>query len=151
MKEIKKNDRRQNAFGLKHLKIFFNNRTEGYPDPKLNRRVISKIINNNLLTEIIFSQIPQSHRVCYLVACKIYALRCRNVTLASRIQTKWLFYSLIDFFYFLKLSLIFCFLFLYFRHYLILNRFAKTNKIAIEIINMKEKVRSMFYNEFTNW
>lgn len=89
MKEWKKNDRRQHAFGLKHLKIFFQDVIEGFPDPGLNRRVISKIIDNYLLEEICQnSQIPQSHRVGYLVACRVYSIRCRNIWLAGRIQSK---------------------------------------------------------------
>ena len=49
MKEWKKNDRRQHAFGLKHLKNFFQDSIEGFPNPDLNRRVISKIISHYLL------------------------------------------------------------------------------------------------------
>jgi hypothetical protein len=49
MKEWKKNDRKQHAFGLKHLIIFFQDKQEGFPDPTINRKVLFQIINNYLL------------------------------------------------------------------------------------------------------
>lgn len=89
MKDWKRYDRKQHAFGLKHLKKFFQDRDEGYPSPTLNRQVIKEIIYKFLLEEICEnSQIPENHRVGYLIACKVYSLRCRNATLAGRIQSK---------------------------------------------------------------
>ena len=89
MKDWKKHDKKQHAFGLKHLKRFFQDEEDGYPSPILNRRVITSIISQYLLEEICEnSQIPQNHRVGYLTACKVYSLRCRNSSLAGRIQSK---------------------------------------------------------------
>ena len=89
MKEWKKTDKKQHAFGLKHLKRFFQDQEDGYPDPYLNRKVIIEIIEKYLLEEICSnSQIPETHQQGYLTACRIYSLRCRNGILAGRIQSK---------------------------------------------------------------
>lgn len=89
MKDWKKTDKKQHAFGLKHLKRFFQDEEEGYPSPDLNRKVIKRIIERFLLQEICSnSQIPENHLKGYLTACRVYSLRCRNATLAGRIQSK---------------------------------------------------------------
>lgn len=89
MKEWKRSENKQQALGLKHLKMLFQEFKEGFPDPRINRQIVSEIISNYLLEEICQnSQIPQTHRLGYLVACRVFALRCRNATLAGRIQSK---------------------------------------------------------------
>lgn len=89
MKEWKRTENKQHALGLKHLKQLFQDQKAGYPDPDLNRKVVIKIISEYLLEEICQnSQIPETHRLGYLVACRVYALRCRNSALAGRIQSK---------------------------------------------------------------
>jgi hypothetical protein len=49
MKEWKRSDKKQHAFGLKHLKRFFQSEENGYPNPKMNRKVIMDIIEKFLL------------------------------------------------------------------------------------------------------
>ena len=84
-----KSYKKQNAFGLKHLKFFFMEGDEGFPSPKINRKVIGDIIRKFLLGEICQnSQIPRSHLIGYLMACKVYAIRCRNSILVTRMQSK---------------------------------------------------------------
>ena len=49
MKDWKRHDKKQHAFGLKHLKKFFQDNEDGYPSPLLNRKIIIDIIERYLL------------------------------------------------------------------------------------------------------
>lgn len=51
-----------------------------------NREVMSRIVKETMEDEVTCNNFVKDNRISYLIAMKIYAIRCRSATLAERVK-----------------------------------------------------------------
>ena len=89
-KQVMANGNKKNIFGMKELKFFFGDeKTFSEKGVLLNRKVFQQILKTHITDEIEGprSQV-QKNKLSYYVSGKVFELRCRNKTLASRNQIR---------------------------------------------------------------